>query len=71
MAVFEQNKRNKIALVGSGMIGGTMAFLCGLKELGDVVLFDVVPSTFAFINYYFFISRFSGLGRVRRPHQLC
>lgn len=44
MAVFEQNKRNKIALVGSGMIGGTMAFLCGLKELGDVVLFDVVPN---------------------------
>nr|AAN38977.1 lactate dehydrogenase [Eimeria maxima] len=44
MAVFEQNKRPKIALVGSGMIGGTMAFLCSLKELGDVVLFDVVPN---------------------------
>lgn len=44
MAVFEQNKRNKIALVGSGMIGGTMAFLCSLRELGDVVLFDVVPN---------------------------
>lgn len=44
MPVFEQNKRHKIALVGSGMIGGTMAFLCGLKELGDVVLFDVVPN---------------------------
>lgn len=44
MAVFEQNKRSKIALVGSGMIGGTMAFLCSLRELGDVVLFDVVPN---------------------------
>ncbi|CDJ49324.1 lactate dehydrogenase, putative [Eimeria brunetti] len=44
MAVFEQNKRPKIALVGSGMIGGTMAFLCSLRELGDVVLFDVVPN---------------------------
>src|SRR5579872_2873350 len=34
--------RNKIALVGSGQIGGTLALLAGLKELGDVVLFDVV-----------------------------
>ena len=33
--------RNKIALVGSGNIGGTLAFLAGLKELGDVVLFDI------------------------------
>lgn len=46
MAVFEKNTRSKIALVGSGMIGGTMAFLCSLRELGDVVLFDVVPSKF-------------------------
>ncbi len=30
--------RNKIALIGSGMIGGTLAHLAGLKELGDVVL---------------------------------
>ncbi|XP_026190421.1 L-lactate dehydrogenase [Cyclospora cayetanensis] len=44
MAVFERNSRSKIALVGSGMIGGTMAFLCSLRELGDVVLFDVVPN---------------------------
>ncbi|CDI75968.1 lactate dehydrogenase, putative [Eimeria praecox] len=44
MAVFEKNKRPKIAMVGSGMIGGTMAFLCSLRELGDVVLFDVVPN---------------------------
>ncbi|KAL8437350.1 hypothetical protein ACSSS7_000945 [Eimeria intestinalis] len=44
MAVFEKNTRHKIALVGSGMIGGTMAFLCSLRELGDVVLFDVVPN---------------------------
>ena len=34
--------RNKIALVGAGMIGGTLAHLAGLKELGDVVLFDIV-----------------------------
>ncbi|HUN48545.1 MAG TPA: malate dehydrogenase, partial [Stellaceae bacterium] len=34
--------RNKIALVGAGQIGGTLALLSGLKELGDVVLFDVV-----------------------------
>src|SRR5262245_34662299 len=33
--------RNKIALLGSGMIGGTLAHLIGLKELGDVVLFDI------------------------------
>ncbi len=33
--------RNKIALIGSGMIGGTLAHLVGLKELGDVVLFDI------------------------------
>lgn len=34
-------KRPKIALVGAGMIGGTLAHLIGLKELGDVVLFDI------------------------------
>ena len=34
--------RKKIALVGAGMIGGTLAHLAGLKELGDVVLFDIV-----------------------------
>ena len=33
--------RNKIALIGSGQIGGTLAHLIGLKELGDVVLFDI------------------------------
>lgn len=33
--------RNKIALVGAGMIGGTLAHLAGLKELGDIVLIDV------------------------------
>ncbi len=33
--------RSKIALVGAGMIGGTLAHLVGLKELGDVVLFDI------------------------------
>jgi malate dehydrogenase len=34
--------RNKIALVGAGQIGGTLALLAGLKELGDVVLCDVI-----------------------------
>ncbi|KAA6406075.1 malate dehydrogenase [Candidatus Tokpelaia sp.] len=33
--------RKKIALIGSGMIGGTLAHLIGLKGLGDVVLFDI------------------------------
>jgi malate dehydrogenase len=34
--------RNKIALIGAGQIGGTLAHLVGLKQLGDVVLFDIV-----------------------------
>jgi len=34
--------RRKIALIGGGQIGGTLALLAGLKELGDIVLFDVV-----------------------------
>ena len=34
--------RHKIGLIGAGNIGGTLALLAGLKELGDVVLFDVV-----------------------------
>ncbi len=34
--------RKKIGLVGAGMIGGTLAHLCALKGLGDVVLYDVV-----------------------------
>ena len=44
--------RTKIALIGSGMIGGTLAHLIGLKELGDVVMFDIAeglpqsPSSF-------------------------
>jgi malate dehydrogenase len=33
--------RNKIALVGAGQIGGTLALLAGVKELGDVVLLDI------------------------------
>ena len=33
--------RNKIALIGAGQIGGTLAHLIGLKELGDVVMFDI------------------------------
>ncbi|HEY8564546.1 MAG TPA: malate dehydrogenase [Beijerinckiaceae bacterium] len=33
--------RHKIALIGAGQIGGTLAHLAGLKELGDIVLFDI------------------------------
>ena len=33
--------KRKISLIGSGQIGGTLAHLIALKELGDVVLFDV------------------------------
>jgi malate dehydrogenase len=33
--------RKKIALIGGGMIGGTLAHLAGLKELGDIVIFDI------------------------------
>jgi len=36
-------KRNKIALIGAGNIGSTLAHLSLLKNLGDVVLFDIVP----------------------------
>jgi malate dehydrogenase len=34
--------RKKIALIGAGMIGGTLAHLAAKKEMGDIVLFDVV-----------------------------
>ena len=37
--------RNKIALIGSGNIGGTLAHLAGIKELGDIVLFDIVEGS--------------------------
>ncbi len=37
--------RPKISLVGAGQIGGTLAYLVGLKELGDTVLFDIVEGT--------------------------
>jgi len=33
--------RKKIALIGSGMIGGTLAHLAAMKELGDVIMFDI------------------------------
>ena len=33
--------RKRIALIGSGMIGGTLAHLAAMKELGDIVLFDI------------------------------
>lgn len=38
-------KRNKIALIGAGNIGGTLAHLAGLKNLGDVVILDVNEGT--------------------------
>lgn len=34
-------KRKKIALIGAGQIGGILALLCGMRNLGDVVLFDI------------------------------
>src|SRR5438552_10466954 len=34
--------RKKIALIGAGMIGGTLAHLAAMRELGDIILFDVV-----------------------------
>ena len=37
--------RKKIALIGAGQIGGTLAHLASLKNLGDVVLFDVMEGT--------------------------
>ena len=37
--------RTKIALIGSGQIGGTLALLAGLKQLGDIVLTDVIEGT--------------------------
>ena len=33
--------RNKIGLVGAGQIGGTLALLAGLKELGDIAIVDI------------------------------
>ncbi len=33
--------RNKISLIGAGQIGGTIALLAGMKELGDIVLIDI------------------------------
>ncbi len=37
--------RTKIALIGAGQIGGTLAHLAAIKELGDVVLFDIAEGT--------------------------
>src|SRR5574340_1237516 len=34
--------RKKIALIGAGQIGGTLAHLAAIKELGDIVLFDII-----------------------------
>jgi malate dehydrogenase len=37
--------RTKIALIGAGQIGGTLALLAGLKDLGDIVLMDMMEGT--------------------------
>src|SRR5437870_12101615 len=37
--------RRKIALIGAGQIGGNLALIAAQKELGDIVLFDVVEGT--------------------------
>ncbi|MEZ5851203.1 MAG: malate dehydrogenase [Hyphomicrobiaceae bacterium] len=37
--------RNKIALIGAGQIGGTLALIAGLKQLGDIVLCDMMEGT--------------------------
>jgi malate dehydrogenase len=37
--------RPKIALIGAGQIGGTLAHLAAIKELGDVMLFDIAEGT--------------------------
>ena len=45
--------RKKIALVGAGQIGGTLALLAGIKELGDISLFDIadgVPQGLSLIH---------------------
>ncbi|MEL6684438.1 MAG: malate dehydrogenase, partial [Pseudomonadota bacterium] len=36
--------RPKIALIGAGQIGGTLAHLAAVKELGDVVMFDIAEN---------------------------
>merc|ERR1712127_869059 len=41
MGIKRRYMRKKITLIGAGQIGGTLAHLIALKELGDVVLFDV------------------------------
>ena len=33
--------RKKIALIGAGMIGGTLAHYAAMRELGDIILFDI------------------------------
>lgn len=38
-------RRPKIALVGAGNIGGTLALLAGLKDLGDIILLDIMEGT--------------------------
>ncbi len=37
--------RKKIALIGAGMIGGTLAHIAAREELGDIVLFDIMEGT--------------------------
>src|SRR5213079_1515787 len=45
LRTFPHMARKKIALIGSGQIGGTLAHLIGLKELCDVVMLDIAESS--------------------------
>ena len=40
------HKRPKIALIGGGNIGGTLAHLISIKQLGDVVMFDMLEGVY-------------------------
>ena len=43
----ESMARKKVSLIGAGQIGGTLALLAAMKELGDIVLFDIVDGSAA------------------------
>ena len=44
--------KKKISLIGAGQIGGTLAHLITIKELGDVVLFDVVEGVYFILTEF-------------------
>ena len=60
--------RNKIALIGAGQIGGTLAHLVGLKELGDVVLFHALwDGTWYFVEAGVYDGEMAGTYRYTSP----